>query len=105
MHRPKRNYNKILFSINKTFFQHSESETIRTLVRKHDGLAPLVQLIKQENTLKDKELLIAATGAVWKLSYSVENVEIFDKLDTIPRLVFLLSYDDETVSVNTKINL
>lgn len=78
--------------------QHSENETVRMLVRKHGGLPPLVRLIQNEDTLKDKELLRATTGAVWKLAYSVENVEIFDTLHTIPSLVNLLSKDDETVS-------
>lgn len=71
---------------------------MRTLVHKHEGLTPLVRLIQQENTLADKELLEAVTGAIWKLAIREENVKKFDELNTIPTLVKLLSYDDETVS-------
>lgn len=73
------------------------------MVHKHDGLTPLVRLIQQESTLADKELLEAATGAVWKLAIREENVKKFDELNTIPTLVKLLSYDDETVSISVMI--
>lgn len=67
-------------------------------MHKHNGIPPLVRLIQQSSTLQDKELLIAVTGAVWKLAISEENVLTLDELNTIPTLVRLLSYDDETVS-------
>lgn len=62
-----------------------------------------MRLIQQESTLADKELLEAATGAVWKLAIREENVKKFDELNTIPTLVKLLSYDDETVSISVMI--
>ncbi|KAG8253977.1 hypothetical protein J6590_017358 [Homalodisca vitripennis] len=81
-------------------FKHSEDEKIRKLVHIHHGLTPLIKLLQQDIILMDRDLLAAVTGAVWKLSFSVQNVLRFDQLNTIPRLVSLLSYDDETVLVH-----
>ena len=43
----------------------------RELVRKYHGLDPLVALLAQSD---NKELLAAATGAIWKCAISRENV-------------------------------
>ena len=43
-------------------------------MREHEGLEPLVALLK--NT-EDKELLCAVTGAVWKCSKSPDNVKMY----------------------------
>ena len=44
----------------------------RALVREHGGLTPLTSLLKATG---QKDLLCAATGAVWKCSKSPENVK------------------------------
>lgn len=52
--------------------QCAEDEKTRELVLKHSGLQPLVSLLsKTEN----KQLLAAATGAIWKCSISPKNVD------------------------------
>ena len=52
-------------------WQCAEDEITRELVRKHNGLDPLVALLAQSD---NKELLAAATGAIWKCAISRENV-------------------------------
>lgn len=52
--------------------QCAEDEKTRELVLQHSGLQPLASLLsKTEN----KQLLAAATGAIWKCSISPKNVE------------------------------
>jgi armadillo repeat-containing protein 4 len=51
-------------------FKCAEEDETRTLVRQFDGLTPLVNLL--DNTT-NKELLIAATGAVWKCAQNCES--------------------------------
>ena len=51
--------------------QCAEEEMTRSLVRTHEGLEPLAALLKVTD---NKELLCAATGAIWKCSKSTENV-------------------------------
>ena len=53
-------------------FQCAESEATRQLVQEHGGLTPLVSLLK---AVDQKDLLCAATGAVWKCSKSPGNVK------------------------------
>jgi len=43
------------------------------------------------------EVLLAATGAIWKLSLSPTNVAAFQKLNIIPVLIRLLSEQPEKV--------
>lgn len=52
-------------------FQCAEDDETRDLVRKYGGLDPLVSL---SFNIENKELLAAATGAIWKSSISRENV-------------------------------
>ena len=54
-----------------TRFQCAEDNETRDLVRKYGGLDPLVSL---SFNVENKELLAAATGAIWKCSISRENV-------------------------------
>lgn len=51
--------------------QCAEDKKTRDLVREYKGLQPLVLLL---NNLDNKQLLAAATGAIWKCSISTENV-------------------------------
>lgn len=52
-------------------FQCAEDQQTRVLVHKYKGLQPLVSLLSKAG---NKQLLAAATGAIWKCSISVENV-------------------------------
>ena len=52
-------------------FQCAEDNETRDLVRNYGGLDPLVSL---SFNVENKELLAAATGAIWKCSISRENV-------------------------------
>lgn len=58
-----------------TCFQCAEDDETRDLVRKYGGLDPLVSL---SFNIENKELLAAATGAIWKCSISRENVTRYE---------------------------
>ena len=72
--------------------QCAEEKETRDLIRKYGGLDPLVGLISKTD---NKELLAAATGAIWKCAISPENVIRFQELKTIELLVGLLSQPEE----------
>ncbi|CAI8029073.1 Armadillo repeat-containing protein 4 [Geodia barretti] len=78
-------------------FKCAEEESTRNLVREHEGLPSLATLLR---VTKNKDLLCAATGAVWKCSKSPENVKKLKKLRVIDQLVSLLSKQPEEVLVN-----
>lgn len=63
-------------------------------MRQYGGLDPLVALLQQSD---NKELLAAATGAIWKCAISTENVQRFQDLKTIDLLVALLNDQPEEV--------
>jgi hypothetical protein len=65
------------------------------VVRQTGGLGQLVNIISRADIPAD--LLLAVTGAVWKLSLSPENVAGFQKLGIIPILVNLLRDQPEKV--------
>ena len=73
--------------------QCAEDKETRDLVREFSGLAPLVAILSSGN----KELLAAATGAIWKCAISRENLVQFRELKTIEQLVGLLSKQPEKV--------
>ena len=75
--------------------QCAEEKETRDLVRAFGGLDPLVALL---NNTENKELLAAATGAIWKCSITSENVSRFQELKAIDLLVNLLSNQPEEVS-------
>ncbi|KAJ3121160.1 Armadillo repeat-containing protein 4 [Physocladia obscura] len=79
-------------------FKCAEEDETRKLVREYNGLLPLVNLLDNP---ANKELLVAATGAVWKCAQnSVENVAAFNKLNTIKKLISLMENQPEDVLVN-----
>ncbi|XP_071475813.1 outer dynein arm-docking complex subunit 2 isoform X2 [Marmota flaviventris] len=78
-------------------YQCAEDEETRDLVRLHGGLKPLANLL---NNTKNKELLAAVTGAIWKCSISKENVIKFREYRAIETLVGLLTDQPEEVLVN-----
>ena len=65
-------------------------------MRQYGGLDPLVTLL---NNTENKELLAAATGAIWKCAISPENVVRFQELKAIDMLVALLNNQPEEVGV------
>lgn len=67
----------------ETIFKCSENAVTRDMVRHAGGLDPLVQMVRDPNTKKDKPLLAAVTGAIWKTAISPENVERYDRLKTV----------------------
>lgn len=80
-----------------TIFKCAEEEETRDLVRSYDGLEPMVGLLGKTD---NKELLSAATGAIWKCSMSPKNIQKFQELNVIEKLVRLLSDQPEEVLVN-----
>lgn len=74
--------------------QCAEEKETRDLVRLHGGLDPLVELLANQD---NKELLASATGAIWKCAISSENVQRFQSLSAIEKLVQLLNDQPEEV--------
>ena len=60
-------------------FQCAEDSETRDLVRQYGGLDPLVSL---SFNVDNKELLAAATGAIWKCSISRVNVARYEHSPT-----------------------
>ncbi|XP_078056353.1 outer dynein arm-docking complex subunit 2 [Mustelus asterias] len=81
----------------RAIFKCAEDEETRNLVRTHFGLGPLVKLVGKSD---NKELLAAATGAVWKCAISMENVERFKHLRVVETLINLLVGQPEEVLIN-----
>lgn len=63
--------------------QCAEDKQTRDLVRKYSGLQPLVLLLSKSD---NKQLLAAATGAIWKCSISMENVAKYARTQGLPLL-------------------
>lgn len=78
-------------------FKCAEEKETRDLVRQYGGLDPLVKLLEKT---ENKDLLAAATGAIWKCAISPENVQRFQELKAVDRLVALLHNQPEEVLVN-----
>ncbi|CAF98754.1 unnamed protein product [Tetraodon nigroviridis] len=92
-----RNNDELQMYCANAIFKCAEDEKTRELVLKHSGLQPLVSLLSRT---ENKQLLAAATGAIWKCSISPKNVEKFQEYDTAATLVGLLSDQPEDVLVN-----
>jgi len=75
--------------------QCAEDESIRELIRRYGGLMPLVNILN--NPEVNPEVLLAATGAIWKLSLSPTNAEAFQKLGIIPVLIRMLNDQPDKV--------
>ncbi|XP_034718244.1 armadillo repeat-containing protein 4 isoform X5 [Etheostoma cragini] len=78
-------------------FKCAEDKQTRDLVRKYRGLQPLVLLLSKSD---NKQLLAAATGAIWKCSISMENVAKFQEHHALETLVCLLTDQPEEILVN-----
>ncbi|XP_072109990.1 outer dynein arm-docking complex subunit 2 isoform X4 [Mobula birostris] len=81
----------------RAIFKCGEDKETRDLVRAHNGLEPLVKLFNRSD---NKELLAAATGAVWKCAISMENVDRFKNLRIVETLINLLVGQPEGVLIN-----
>jgi len=57
-------------------------------------------LVNLLENVSNRELLVAATGAVWKCAQNTQNVIEFNKLSTIKKLVGLMENQPEDVLVN-----
>lgn len=79
----------------ETIFYSCEDPVTRDMVREAGGLAPIVKIITNPNVKNDKNLLAAATGAVWKTAITPANVEVYDKMGTMNNLIKLLENPDE----------
>ncbi|KAM8882392.1 outer dynein arm-docking complex subunit 2 isoform 1-T1 [Synchiropus picturatus] len=78
-------------------FKYAEDKHIRDLVRMYNGLPALVSLL---SIAGNKQLLAAATGAIWKCSMCAKNMAMFQRYNTLETLVGLLSRQPEEVLVN-----
>lgn len=87
------------FMYSRIIFQYSEHPDIRELVKKHNGLDPLVVLMKNRENWEHKDLLSAVTGAQWKCAKLIDNIYHLEQLDVIPTYIQLLDNEDETVSI------
>ncbi|KAK9889779.1 hypothetical protein WA026_007156 [Henosepilachna vigintioctopunctata] len=83
----------------ETIFYAAEDPDTRDMVRQAGGLHPLVKIISDPANRIDKDLLAAASGAIWKTAITLENVKQFDKMQTIDVLVKLLENPDEDEKV------
>ncbi|TPX30314.1 hypothetical protein SmJEL517_g06096 [Synchytrium microbalum] len=95
-HLSSKNVNLLCHCASAIFKCACEDET-RELVRQYNGLTPLVNLLDNGG---NKDLLVAATGAVWKCAQNLTNVAAFNKLNTIKKLVGLMDNQPEDVLVN-----
>ncbi|XP_072290434.1 outer dynein arm-docking complex subunit 2-like [Eucyclogobius newberryi] len=78
-------------------FKCAEDEKTRDLIHQFKGPQRLALLLsKAEN----KQLLAAATGAIWKCSLSQKNVTKFQEFHVLEKLVSLMSEQPEEVLVN-----
>ncbi|XP_062235056.1 outer dynein arm-docking complex subunit 2 [Platichthys flesus] len=78
-------------------FKCAEDKETSDLVRKYNGLEPLVLLLGKA---EDKKLLAAATGAIWKCSICMKNVAKFQEHKALESLISLLTDQPIDVLVN-----
>lgn len=87
--------NRRLLLVVVVVVQCAEDASIRELIRQYGGLVPLVNIVNDPSVNAD--VLLAAIGAIWKLSLSAANVAALQKLGIIPVLVRLLTNQPEKV--------
>ena len=81
----------------KAIFHCAEDDLTRTLIRQHNGLEPLVRLIKFTDNVS---MLDGVTGAIWKVAIDRENCKVFKDLKLCESLVPLLHSQPEEVMIN-----
>lgn len=55
-------------------------QTVSDMVREAHGLEQLMAIVKDKTIRENKALLAAATGAIWKCAFVVENVKQLDNV-------------------------
>nr|CDS33949.2 armadillo repeat containing protein 4 [Hymenolepis microstoma] len=92
-----------------TIFKCADDKEFRELIRKYGGLQPLIEILSHH---ENKELLAAATGAIWKCAASPGNAKELQKGDVISKLVSILTEQPEEMktlhfvkSVSPRVNL
>ncbi|XP_054000575.1 armadillo repeat-containing protein gudu isoform X1 [Hylaeus anthracinus] len=82
-------------------FNCGPNKVARDIVREANGLDMLCKLVQSEDVCKNKRLLAAVTGGIWKCAMSPENVARFNQNGLVLSLVPLLEeHEDEDVLVN-----
>ncbi|XP_034428728.1 armadillo repeat-containing protein 4 isoform X2 [Hippoglossus hippoglossus] len=89
--------NELQMHCASAIFKCAEDKQTSDLVRKYNGLEPLVSLLSKAN---DKKLLAAATGAIWKCSICKKNVAKFQEHKALESLISLLTDQPIDVLVN-----
>ena len=75
-----------------------EDKESSDIVRNQKGLMPLVDLLEFS---ENKELLIAATGAIWRCSATPKNAEVFEKANIIETMIGFINHEQpEEVRIN-----
>uniref|UniRef100_A0A182K4J8 Armadillo repeat-containing domain-containing protein n=1 Tax=Anopheles christyi TaxID=43041 RepID=A0A182K4J8_9DIPT len=81
-------------------FKCASDKTASDMVRESGGLEPLVGIARDKTVRDNKQLLAAATGAIWKCAASEANVKKLDQLKAVQVLVQLLNDENEEVLTN-----
>ncbi|EAA12458.2 AGAP008223-PA, partial [Anopheles gambiae str. PEST] len=81
-------------------FKCASDKTASDMVRESGGLEPLVGIARDKTVRDNKQLLAAATGAIWKCAASEANVKKLDQLKAVQVLVQLLNDENEDVLTN-----
>lgn len=61
-------------------FKCAIHKDVSDMVREAHGLEQLLAIVKDKNVRDNKQLLAAATGAIWKCSMTEENVKHLDNV-------------------------
>lgn len=80
-------------------FKCGDNPAIRNIIRENNGLKPLKDLLDSTDSLQNKPLLSAITGAIWKCAIDAENVVIFRDIGVVQNLVSLCASQPEEVLV------
>ncbi|XP_053269015.1 outer dynein arm-docking complex subunit 2 [Pleuronectes platessa] len=89
--------NELQMHCASAIFKCAEDKETSDLVRKYNGLEPLVLLLGKA---EDKKLLAAATGAIWKCSICMKNVAKFQEHKALESLISLLTDQPIDVLIN-----
>lgn len=61
-------------------FKCAINKEVSDMVREAHGLEQLLAIVRDKNVRDNKQLLAAATGAIWKCSMTEENVKYLDNV-------------------------
>lgn len=101
VHHLQSDNEKLRKNCSMAIFQCAANKVTRDMIRESNGLDPLCKLSQSEELRKNKYLLAAVTGAIWKCSMTAENVTRFNQNGLVASLVTLLDEkEDEEVLTN-----